>query len=319
MKSWFLVLVLTCAEFLISGCGKEEHEGEGVLHTFTVKGVVKSIEDEGRTLVIKHEEMPGYMGAMTMPFRVKEPTESKNISAGDEIRFTYKVAELSSWIEDLHPTGRKEAIEESPLRADQSSRLLKAGEQFPDFELTNEHGEIVRLRDHRGDVVALTFIFTRCPVPEYCPTMMRNFKEVDALLKKDPRAPDNYHLLTVSFDSDYDTPEVLKAYGDKFDQDSRNWTLLTSSNQTNIQSLGQSVGLMFGKNDSAIYSHNLRTVVIDGTGRITRIFTDESWKAETLVAEIKAAATKDCEASETAPGCCATEDLKDICHTPPSD
>ena len=249
------------------------------------------VEDEGRTLVIDHEEMPGYMGAMTMPFRTKDVSESEGLNPGDEILFTYKVAELSSWIEAVSKTGNTKTIEVTPAKPEPSS-LLKPGEAFPDFELFDEHGDLVNLAKYRGSVVALTFIFTRCPVPEYCPAMMRNFKEVETILQSDPGAPKNFKLLTVSFDGEYDSPEIMKSYGEKFGRSSGNWNLLSTPYQDQIKSLGESVGLMFGKSKNAIYSHNLRTVVLDTEGKVTKIFTDENWKPEELVKALKAAETR---------------------------
>ncbi|MCZ6673036.1 MAG: SCO family protein, partial [Verrucomicrobia bacterium] len=248
------------------------------------------IQDEGRTVVIDHEEMPGYMGAMIMHFRVKNPAEVEGVSPGDEIQFTYQVAELSSWIEDLKTTGKKVEVNSPAPKSTSSSKLLKVGDPLPDFELLDEQGKPIQLSDYRGSVVALTFVFTRCPVPEYCPTMMRNFHEVDELLKADSQSPENYQLLTVSFDPEFDTPEVLKAYAEPFKQDSSNWDFLSSSSQASVKSLGEAVGLKFGKSKTAIYSHNLRTVVLDESGKITKIFTDETWKPEELVREIKSAA-----------------------------
>ncbi|MCB1120815.1 MAG: SCO family protein [Verrucomicrobiae bacterium] len=294
MKSTFLFLAfLPILMTLGGGCNRNKAEaGPEVLKEFRVKGVVKRVEDEGRTLVIAHEAMPGYMAAMTMPFRTRDASESEGLAPGDEIEFTYKVAELSSWVEAIEPTGKQVEIEPGPQPADQSSKLLKSGDLFPDFHLQNEYGEPVNLKDYRGSVVALTFIFTRCPVPEYCPTMMRNFSKVEAKLKADPQAPENYQLLTVSFDSEYDTPEVLKAFGEQFGQESPQWNLLGSRDNEAIRTIGDAVGLKFAKSDAGIYSHNLRTAVIDPEGRLVKLFTDESWKPEELIAAMKQAAQK---------------------------
>jgi len=290
MKPSFLILCLSCLALLLLACAKNPQATESIAQkVFTVKGVVVRVEDEGRTMIIRHEEIPDYMGAMTMPFRVKEPSESRKVHPGDEILFIYKVAELSSWIEAIKPTGNTEEIKADTTKPTPSSKLLKVGERFPDIELLNEQGDAVNLSDYRGLAVALTFIFTRCPVPEYCPAMMRNFSEVETLLKADANAPTNYKLLTLSFDSDFDTPEVMKAYGEKFGQSTGNWNMLTSPKTETVKSLGESVGLMFGKSEGSIYSHNLRTVVLNGDGRITKIFTDESWKPEELVVELKKA------------------------------
>ena len=275
---------------LFTSCRKSEDTEAEALKQFRVKGVVMKIQDEGRTLIIDHEEMPGYMGAMTMPFRVKQVDDSAKLTPGDEILFTYKVAELSSWIEGIERTGKREVLPASPPKSVPSSKLLKIGEAFPDFDLLDENGAAVQLSDYRGEVVALTFIFTRCPVPDYCPAMMRNFKVVEKLMEADESRLKNYKLLTVSFDSEFDTPEVMKTYGQQFGHDSNNWNLLSSPNQDQVRSIGESVGLMFGKSNDAIYSHNLRTVVLDREGKITKIFTDENWNPEDLVEEIKNAA-----------------------------
>ena len=275
---------------LFTSCRKSEDTEAEALKQFRVKGVVMKIQDEGRTLIIDHEEMPGYMGAMTMPFRVKQMDDSAKLTPGDEILFTYTVAELSSWIEGIERTGKREVLPALPPKSVPNSKLLKIGEAFPDFDLLDENGAAVQLSDYRGEVVALTFIFTRCPVPDYCPAMMRNFKDVEKLMEADESRLKNYKLLTVSFDSEFDTPEVMKAYGQQFGHDSNNWNLLSSPNKDQVRSIGESVGLMFGKSNDAIYSHNLRTVVLDREGKITKVFTDENWNPEDLVEEIKNAA-----------------------------
>ena len=285
-------VLLPSVLFVMSACSKQEEASNADLLSFEVKGVLLRVQNEGRTLIIDHEEIPGYMGAMTMPFRVKDVAESEKATPGDEIQFTYNVAELESWVEGVKPTGVKRTIETPEPDPSLKKKLLKTGEPFPDFQLLDENGKEVKLTDYRGSVVALTFIFTRCPVPEYCPAMMRNFGSVEKALKTDSAAPKNYKLLTVSFDSDFDTPEVMKAYGESFGQTSANWNMLSSPKTEEIRSLGESVGLMFGKSDNAIYTHNLRTVVLDPRGRITKIFTDESWKPEELVEELKRAAIK---------------------------
>lgn len=283
-------LIVGLALLGIVSCSKPSETTDSNLQSFEVKGVLLRVEDEGRTLIIDHEKIPGYMGAMTMPFRLKDLSESEKAQPGDEISFTYKVAELESWVEGIEPTGKTRELKSPSAPPDPTNKLLKVGDLFPDFSLSDENGGPVQLNDYRGMVVALTFIFTRCPVPEYCPAMMRNFSSVEKLLNADPVAANNFKLLTVSFDSDYDTPEVMKAYGEQFGKSSNNWSLLTSPETKDIRSLGESVGLMFGKNDTAIYTHNLRTVVMDAQGHIAKIFTDESWKPEELVEAMKQAA-----------------------------
>jgi protein SCO1/2 len=163
VKLLLQILTLLSLSLGLSGCGNKQGDQERPLRNFTVKGVVIDIQDEGRTMIIDHEEMPGYMGAMTMPFRVNDPAESNGISPGDEIKFTYQVAELSSWIEDIQTTGKKVSLKKVSDNSGQPSKLLKVGEAFPDFELIDENGAEVRLADYRGSVIALTFIFYPLP------------------------------------------------------------------------------------------------------------------------------------------------------------
>jgi len=278
----------------LAACTGQNSEESKVLKEFRVKGFIQNIQDEGRTLIIDHEEMPGYMSAMTMPFHVKDPNESKDLTTGNEILFTYKVEEFSSWVEAIEKTGNQKEVPKGPQQNDQSSSLLKIGDPFPYFELIDEYGNKLQLKDYQGHVLALTFIFTRCPVPDYCPAMMRNFKEVDEMLRSDSSAPENYRLLTVSFDTKFDTPDVLNTYGNQFKKDNDNWNLAGSSDAQTIRSIGDAVGLKFSTSQTSIYSHNLRTVVLDQDGNITQIFTNENWKANELVEEIKrvSAATK---------------------------
>jgi len=256
---------------------------------FEVRGVVQEVRENGAVLVIDHEKMPGYMDAMIMPFRVKDPSEASGLNPGDVVEFRYVVEELSSWIENIRATGETGAVKtRENASAEPAAPQLDIGDVLPDYEFIDEEGREVKLSDFRGGPVALTFIFTRCPVPEYCPAMMRNFASVRETLETDPDAPANWRLLTISFDSLHDTPEVMKSYGAAFGQDGRNWSML-SSLCCSIDELAANVGLKFGEVEGS-YQHNLRTLVLDAEGRIERIFTDETWSPQALVAAIKAAA-----------------------------
>ena len=283
MKSIFIVsLIATWLVF--AGCSDVKDDNANQSKTFTVLGYIESIENDGSRLVIDHEEMPGYMPAMIMPFTVKDPAESRPLAPGDQIRFTYVAEPTRSWIEGIEKTGMKRTTK---IESDKtpSSSILKPKDLLPDYAFLNQDNREVRLSDYRGQPVAITFVFTRCPVPEYCPTMMRNFGKVDEMLDADPFAPDSWQLLTISFDPKYDTPEVMKRYGHAFGQKSENWSLLTSATLEPIDGIAKNVGLKFGKKDDS-YLHNLRTVVLDPDGRITKIFTDETWSPEELVQEI---------------------------------
>ena len=263
---------------------------------FHVKGVF--LQTKGPDVaVIEHETIPDQMPAMVMPFRAIRPAELKSLSAGDEIFFDYVVDGLESWVENVTATGNKRLkppgnSAATPKTVEAPRRALKVGEILPDQDFVSELGQPVHLRDSRGKAVALTFVFTRCAMPEACPKMMRNFSAVTTALKAEPGAPSNWELLTISFDSFHDTPESMKAYGQAYGYDPSRWRLLTSDSCCTIKDIATDVDLRYTDDPTKPMEHNLRTLVLDPEGRITRIFTDETWTVDELVAAIREAAKK---------------------------
>jgi len=160
----------------------------------------------------------------------------------------------------------------------------------PTAQFTNEAGEPVRLSDSRGKAVALTFVFTPLRTAGSLPKMMRNFAAVSDALKADASAPSNWQLLTISFDSFHDSPEKMKAYGTAYGYDPSRWRLLSSDSCCTIKDIAADVDLRYTDDPTAPMEHNLRTVVLDTKGRITKIFTDETWTVEELTGAIREAA-----------------------------
>jgi protein SCO1/2 len=260
---------------------------------FRVKGIF--LQTKGpEVAVIDHEKIPDHMPAMIMPFRAARPSELKPLATGDEILFDYIVDGFESWIENIVATGKKRLSSPSSPEAGPEKRRppLKVGDVLPDREFFNEAGERIRLSDSRGKAVALTFVFTRCALPEACPRMMRNFAAVSKLLQGDPAAPANWQLLTISFDSFHDTPGTMKAYGEAYGYDASRWRLLSSDSCCTIRDIAADVDLRFTDDPTAPMEHNLRTVVLDPSGRITRLFTDETWSVEELAGALREAARK---------------------------
>src|SRR5712692_10376417 len=191
------------------------------LRVFMVKGVVKEVKPDGTSAVIKHEAIPDYMEAMTMPFNVMAPKELAGIEAGDEISFRLLVAEDESWIDHVIKRG-KSARESAPSPPPPSSPVPSAAGRHPllDYKFTNELGQAVSLNDFKGQALAYTFFFTRCPIPDFCPRLSKNFQEASQKLSTLPQAPTNWHLLSISFDTQFDTPAVLSAYARQYHYDS---------------------------------------------------------------------------------------------------
>src|SRR3990172_7515844 len=151
---------------LAGACSKEQQATD--LVTFELKGVVVSINYQQRRIIIDHEEIPNYMMAMTMPFKVKDTTILYRVQPGDTVQGTLAVSRSESWIEKLAVVSKGEVAEPSSAAADSIfRRVYKVGETMPDFSFVNQEGRRVRLSDFRGKVVAMTFIYTRCPLPDF--------------------------------------------------------------------------------------------------------------------------------------------------------
>jgi protein SCO1/2 len=169
---------------------------------------------------------------------------------------------------------------------------LAVGDRLPDYRLTNELGQAVNLADFRSRALGITFIFTRCPFPTYCPRMSSQFAQVQHALLTAPAGPTNWHLLTVSFDPEFDTPAVLKAYAKRWKADARRWNFLTGA-LIDITALTEQFGLTFWRPDPynpGSINHNIRTVVVDPEGRIRKIIAGNEWKPAELVEAITQAA-----------------------------
>jgi protein SCO1/2 len=168
---------------------------------------------------------------------------------------------------------------------------LKVGDIFPEHHFTNELGEAFSTAQYKGQALALTFFFTRCPYPTFCPLMSRNFSGVQSKLRAMSNAPTNWHLISISFDPEFDKPATLKDYAKRFDYNPERWSFATGS-LGEITTIAEQVGEAFWHEGPSI-THNLRTVVIDANGHVQAIIPENKWTSDELVAEIvKAAAVR---------------------------
>ena len=276
---------------LAIGCKREPSappSSAATNQTYSVRGVVQAIPPDHRHATIKHEAIPGYMAAMTMDFSVRDTNALASLAPGDEITFTLVVSTDDDWIENIQSTGKSATLTPAPAWHVVESEL-QVGDTLPDYEFTSETGRPVRFSDFRGRAVAFTFFFTSCPLPDYCPRMNKNFFETRKILLADSNAPMNWQLLSVSFDSGFDTPEVLTGYGKYYrGEDTNRWLFAVASTNT-LASLAPKVDLNFWRENGSI-SHNLRTVVLDAGGKIFRQFDGNDWTPEQLGDAIRAAA-----------------------------
>lgn len=258
---------------------------------FQVKGVVKKLLPDQNTVVIDHEEIPGYMDAMTMPFDVKDPSELEGLSPNDQVSFRMIITDEDGWIDQVTRLGGTHPVENSQIpsvRIVREVEPLNVGDPMMDYSLTNQFGKTFKLSDFQGKAYAITFIFTRCPFPDFCPRMANHFHTVQEALKADPGAPRNWRLLSLSFDPGHDTPEVLESYAKTHQYDPNWWTWATGA-MVDIDAITEQFGLRIARQGDT-FNHTLRTVVIDAAGKVHHVFIGNTWTPEQLIEQIKQAA-----------------------------
>ena len=260
--------------------------------TFEVQGVVRELKPGGKTVVIRHDDIPGYMSSMTMPFEVREPSQVTGLKPGDRVAFRLNVTETDGWIDKLRlleagAVSQPKPVVESVRRV-RIVDELKEGDTMPDYPFIDERGRPLKLSQFRGQALGFTFFYTRCPYPTFCPRMSRQFAEASRQLAGDTRGPSNWHLLSLSFDPEHDVPATLRDYAATYHYDPARWNFLTSE-VIEIDAITEQFGMFFAR-DGDGFSHNVRTVVVNAAGRIQRIFVGNEWKVEDFVAEMVKAA-----------------------------
>ena len=258
--------------------------------TFTIRGKVAATDTTHVTL--DGEDVPGFMEAMTMEYKLKDPSVVSELHPGD--RITAKVLATTDGanytnvqLDDIVVIAQARPDYKPPI----SYHVPSAGDQVPDFHLLNQSDRTIHLDQFKSKVVLLTFIYTRCQLADFCPRMSRNFAEVDKALAADPSLYKQTHLLSVSFDPTYDTPKVLRSYGGAYTGNYTNEKFLhwdfAAPSEKDLPAVTQffNVGVTPGDNKSL--SHSLSTVLIGKDGKIIAWHPDNDWKPEDVVVTIR--------------------------------
>ena len=257
---------------------------------YKLTGVVREIDKESGQVMIRHDEIPGYMKAMTMPFDLKGKEVLGDLFVGDEVEGVLVVKADDIELNDVVITRPAEpsALNFGPngLEIKAKPATLLPGEEVPDFKVTLQDGKPAKLSDYRGKLVVLTFIYTRCPLPNFCPLMDRKFGELAARLQPLPKA-DQVRLLSVSFDPEHDTPAVLASHAKSRGAKMPLWTYAVASHEE-LGKFGPKLGLMYGPTEKEIM-HNLSTAVIGPDGKLIRLdygTAGGAWTADDMMGTI---------------------------------
>jgi protein SCO1/2 len=251
---------------------------------YELQGQIVAIDRQHQEVTIKHGDIKGFMPAMTMPFPVKDPSLLEGKTPGDLVTATLVVPDVGAHLSTLTTTGHA-ALEEPPPAA---SPILRPGDPVADAALVDQDGRPHPFSSLRGNRVALTFIYTRCPLPDFCPLMNRNFAAVQKALKSN-RALADVRLVTMTLDPEFDTPAVLKPLARAMDADPAVWSFLTGDPAA-VNRFGAQFGVYTEKDAQSPGQiiHNLRTAVIDASGRLVKIESGNSWTPADLVASLEA-------------------------------
>ena len=288
----YLLLILLSA-FLLAACQKAETQTVSPeAKRFPIKGKVISVDRAKKKATVKHEEIPGYMAAMTMVFPIKEDWVWDDLQADADI-FAELVVDANDdyWLEKIAISAVPNANQPPlpPARED----FAQIGNQVPDFTLTDQDGKRINFKDYRGKALAVTFIYSRCPLPEYCILMSKHFSDLANELQ-DSDSKDKIRLLSVSFDPQTDTPAKLKEYGRGYlgkdaKADFTVWQLATGTDKE-VRAVADFFGLRYevDAQDKTQFSHSLRTVVVTPEGKVQKVFSGNEWTTKDLLRELVA-------------------------------
>jgi protein SCO1/2 len=260
---------------------------------YTFQGQVLRVEPDGQAL-IKHGDIKGLMPAMTMTYKMKDPKLLTGVKAGDLIDATLVVVPDNAYVTQLKKTGEAPLDKAATDTADSSSassgfELLKPGEPVPDGHFVDQDGKKRDFSAFKGSIVAVTFMYTKCPLPTFCPLMDRHFASVQKTIKSDS-ALKNVHLVSVSFDPITDTPPVLTQHARELEADPSRWTFLTGK-QDDIDHFAARFGVAITRAaaDPRDITHNLRTAIVDAGGNLVKVYIGNEWTPSQLLADLKAA------------------------------
>jgi protein SCO1/2 len=256
---------------------------------YDLKGRVVSVDLGAKKLLVDHEAIKGFMEAMTMAYPVKDAALLNGLGPGDQITAQVVVSAGTIWLENIVLVKKAEGTK--PAITGQM-RIPQPGEEPPSFKLVNQDGKRIQLRQYRPKAVLLTFLYTRCPMPDYCPLMTRNFAEIERDLAKDPDRYSKTHLLSLSFDPEHDTPKVLRAYGQKYElqpgkHSFDHWEFATAS-PAELEKVAGFFGVFY-KKDEGQFVHSLSTAIISPDGKIYKWYHDNTWKPEDVLRDLAGA------------------------------
>lgn len=264
------IIALTAATL---GCGASD------TRTYQLTGQVLVVKRETSEVLVKHDDIPGFMPAMTMPYAVKNAALLAALTPGDLIRAELRVAPNEAFLSAIARTGSAPLPEDARTDIPPATnvQLLRQGDSLPDIPL---------FTDLKGGAAAITFIYTRCPLPQFCPLMDRRFAETQQIVASTPALAGKVRLLSISFDAAFDTDEQLRRHAEKLGADPSVWRFAAVAEPA-VDRLAAQFGINVIREQDGTITHNLRTAIVDSSGRVYTILDNNAWTAEELARELR--------------------------------
>jgi len=282
--------ILAVVVFL-GGCRGAEKPGAVARHAgvkkYHIRGIVVSSDEKTGAVTVDTEAIPGYMDAMTMPYTLAQPNIATELHPGDTITATLTASADADVLDEIVVVGQAKPDYKPAVTYND----LEPGEPVPDFAFRNQSGRVVRLKQWRGKLLLLTFIYTRCPVPNFCVRMSRNFAEIDKALAKEPQLYEKTHLLSVSFDPKYDTAAVLRSYGGAYTgnytkERFAHWDFAAPTEQE-LPKVLEFFDVGATPEKDRTITHSLSTVLIGPDGKIEKWYPGNEWTPEQVMGDVR--------------------------------
>lgn len=271
-----LLVLAAAAVALLAGCQSQK--------TYPLTGQVVGKSLISWELTVDHNDIPGFMPAMIMAYKVMQPAIVQRVQVGDLISADLVVTDggRKYFLNHVRVIGHASVANAS------TPHFLMPGERIPDVTLINQDGKTIQLSDYRGKTLLVTFIYTRCPLPAYCPRVSGQFAAMQDELVKSPADYDNTHFLSISFDPKYDTPPVLRKYGLAYLGDPsgfKHWEF-ASTTPSDLRRLATAFGFEFFEDGNQI-AHTLSTILIAPDGNVVHNWSGSDWKTSDVLTAIR--------------------------------
>jgi protein SCO1/2 len=275
----------------MAGCQRRSRSTSNVqsgsTKQYAVKGIIVATDPAQGEVTVDSEAIPGFMDAMTMPYKVKDANVLQDLHPGDHMTGVLLVADDSTLLDQIVITAQAQP----DYKPQAQYHVPATGDVVPDFRLINQSGREIMLKQFRGKALLITFIYTRCPLSDYCPRMSRNFASIDKSLQSDPALYRKTHLLSISFDPAYDSPAVLRSYGEAYTgnytkEKFEHWDFAAPS-KADLPKLLKffDVGATPGENHTI--THSLSTVVVAPDGKVAQWYPTNDWRPADVLNELK--------------------------------